>query len=363
MSCEGLHRRGHDVTLISGQAIGPEGELLGRAFEGGYKVIVLDSLRREINPFYDWWAGRQLSHLLGKIKPDIMHSHSSKAGILARRSAFKTGGMKIVHTIHGLPFHRYLPAWWNRLYVALERRAAQYTDAIVSVADAMTDQALAEGVGNSEQFTTIYSGMEIEPYLTRTADADRWRQAMNLSDEAVLVTQVSRLAELKGHEYIIQAAGRLDDSRLHFCFVGDGLWRRRIEATIARLGLADRFHLTGLVSPQDIPALMHASDIVVHCSLREGLARALPQAMLAGKPVISFDVDGAKEIVKTNMGILLQPKDVPGLTAAIQTLAGSPPLRQALGQAGRELCRGLFDHNQMVDKLEDLYNRLLLRNY
>ncbi len=359
LSCEGLHAHGHDVTLVTGPALGPEGELLSRAMAGGYRVEVLDPLRREINPLLDLKAYRQLRSLLGELRPDVMHSHSSKAGILARKAAVEVGRMQIVHTIHGLAFHPY-GAWWrNLLYTKLEKRAALKTDALVSVADAMTHQAFAAGVGRLDQYITIHSGMEVAPYEHRPPLADELRRAMGLSDADVLVTQVSRLAELKGHEYILAAAEKITDERVHFAFVGDGKLRQNIEADIGRMGLAKRFHLTGLLPPDQIPAVMHASDVVVHCSLREGLARAIPQAMLAGRPVISYDVDGAREVVNADTGILLPPRDIAGLCLAIETLAGSKELRDRLGATGRENCRQLFDHNRMVDQLEQLYERLM----
>jgi len=359
LTCEGLHARGHEVTLITGPAIGPEGELLARAREGGYRVIVVDAMRREIHPARDRRTGSELRKLLAELRPDVMHSHSSKAGILARAAAAKVGGMKIVHTVHGLAFHPYERWWRNRLYVALERSAARRTDAIVSVADAMTAQALAAGVGSPEQYTTIYSGMEVEHFLTRPGDAGEVRAALRLPKGAVVVTQISRLAELKGHEFILEAARQIDNEKVCFCFIGDGRLRGRIEARIAELGLAGRFRLTGLVPPDRIPALLHASDLLVHCSLREGLARALPQAMLAGLPVVSFDVDGAREVVDAETGILLAPKDSAGLALAVETLADCEPLRKKLGHAGRRRCREMFDHNRMVDQIERLYRRLL----
>jgi len=360
LTCEGLHARGHDVTLIAGPPIGPEGQLMTRAQSGGYRVIELPDMRREINPVRDRRSYRRLIELLVELRPDIMHSHSSKAGILARKAAARVGDMKIVHTVHGLPYHQYLRRWRNRLYIALEKRAARRSDAIVSVADAMTRQALAAGVGCPEQYTTIFSGMEVARYVNRPAEADAFRASLGLSDDAILVTQVSRLAELKGHEYIIEAAERITDRRVHFCFVGDGHWRGRIESDVARRGLRDRFSLTGLLAPQRISAVMHATDILVHCSLREGLARTLPQAMLAATPVISFDVDGACEVVDDSTGILLPPGDVNGLAEAIGKLSNSPDLRRSLGSAGCKKCRDIFDHDRMVDRIEKLYDKLLL---
>jgi len=359
LTCEGLHARGHEVTLLSGPTTGPEGQLVTRVQAGEYRYVEIDPLCRPIAPGRDRRAYRRLVRMLDEIRPEIMHSHSSKAGILARKAAAAVGGIRIVHTVHGLAFHRYQSWWRNGLYIALEKRAAGRTDAIVSVADAMTTQALLAGVGRPGQYTTIRSGMEVGPFLRRPPRADEYRRAMGLADDDVLVTQVSRLAELKGHEHILDAAARIDERRIHFCFVGDGTRRKRIEARIARDQLADRFHLTGLVPPEDIPAIMHATDILVHCSFREGLARALPQAMLAGRPVVSFDVDGAREIVDADTGILLEPGDTAGLALAIETLAGCPELCAKLGDAGRRRCIEPFDHNRMVDQIEALYRRIV----
>jgi glycosyltransferase involved in cell wall biosynthesis len=214
-------------------------------------------------------------------------------------------------------------------------------------------------VGAPEQYTTVYSGMKVSRFLDRPAEADAWRKAMGLCRDDVLVMQVARLADLKGHAYILDAAGGIKDERVHFCFVGDGKLRPAIDARIHRMGLADRFHLTGLVAPEEVPALLHAGDVLVHCSLREGLARAIPQAMLAKRPVISFDIDGASEVVNDRTGILLSPGDAVGLQFAIETLAGSPELREQLGAAGREQCRERFDHNRMVNQIEAVYRRLM----
>jgi len=361
LTCEGLRARGCEVTLVTGPALGPEGDLMNRARSGGYEVFLIDDMRREISPLRDLRAYHRIAELLKRIRPDIVHSHSSKAGILTRRGAAKIGGMKIVHTVHGLPFHPYEEWWRNRLYISLERRSARRTDAIISVSDAMTAQALAARVGTPDQYTTIYSGMMVRSFANRPPLSDKLRSKMNLPPHGLLVTQVSRLAELKGHNFIIEAASRIRDPKVHFCFVGDGRLRERIESEIAQRGLVERFHLTGLLPLEQIPAVMHASDIVVHCSLREGLPRAIPQAMLASRPVICFDVDGARELVDTQTGILLPPEDVDGLVLAVESLKDAPELRYRLGSAGRARCVRLFDHNRMVDEILKVYDRVLQR--
>lgn len=358
LTCRGQYRDGHDVTLITGPSAGPEGRLISTAVKDGFRTIIIDELVRPIAPRLDAKAADKLDKILRELKPDIVHTHSSKAGILGRKAAAKIAASKIVHTIHGLAYHRYNSWWRNRFYIALEKSAALRCDAIISVADAMTTQALAAGVGRPEQYTTIYSGMETQPYLKHSGDAAEFKKSLNLPDGAVLVTQVSRLAELKGHEFIIAAAEKIRDPRIIFCLVGDGHWRGRIERAIRRRGLASRFRLTGLLPPSQIPTVMHATDVLIHCSLREGLARTLPQGMLTGKPVISFDIDGAREVVDASTGILLPPKDTAGLVEGIAVLADHPQLRDELGAAGRQRCKTKFDWRTMVNQIQKVYQRI-----
>ena len=359
LTCRGQQGKGHDVTLITGPAAGPEGELISAAKKDAFGTIIVDELRREISPRLDFITYHRLEKILRELKPDIVHTHSSKAGILGRKAAAKIGESKIVHTIHGLGYHRFNSWWRNQFYITLEKRAAARCDAIISVAEAMTIQALKAGVGTPNQYTTIYSGMDVEPYLRRPSETDAFRNSLNLPDDAIVVTQVSRLAELKGHEFIIAAAEKIRDPRIIFCLVGGGHLTERIKREIRKRGLTDRFRLTGLLPPSQIPAVMHTTDILIHCSLREGLARTLPQAMLAGKPVISFDIDGASEVIDASTGILLPPKDVPGLVEGITVLANHPQLRDELGTAGRQRCKTRFDWRTMVKQIQRVYQRVL----
>ncbi len=358
LTCEGLHARGWEVTLVTGPALGPEGELLSRARAGGYRVIVLDDLRREIHPLRDWRTQRELTRLLRRLRCDLVHTHASKAGIVGRRAARRVGGMGIVHTIHGLPFHPYQSPWRNRLYVHLERSAARYTHALLTVADAMTRDALAAGIGRPQQYTTVYSGMDVERFVHRPPDTDAFRAALHLPPDAVLLTQIARLAELKGHDVLLDLLERIDDPRLVLCLVGDGALRGWIESEIARRGLRDRVRLTGLLPPERIPTALHATDILVHCSLREGLARTLPQGLLAGKPVVSFDVGGAAEVVDDATGALVPVGDLERLRHAVTALAADPALRDRLGATGRSRCIERFDHHRMVQRIEEAYRRV-----
>jgi glycosyltransferase involved in cell wall biosynthesis len=148
-----------------------------------------------------------------------------------------------------------------------------------------------------------------------------------------------------------------------FLLVGDGILRRPLEQQIAAAGLTGYFHFTGLVPPARIPALVGAMDLLVHASLREGLARALPQALIAGKPVVSYDVDGAREVVVSGeTGFLIPPQTIAPLAEAIVRLAADPPLRRRFGQTGRERFTERFRHETMTQQLRAIYLRLLNRS-
>lgn len=361
LSCRGQRELGHDVTLITGPAIGPEGSLLERAQGDGYRVIVVDEMRRAIRPWRDFRAYRRLVTLLREIRPDIVHTHSSKAGILGRRAARRADVPAVVHTIHGLAFTASTHAAVNWFYKILEKRAAPLTTRIVCVADAMREQSLAAGIGIPEQYVTIYSGMETDPFLHPPISRSQVRQSLGLNDEQIVVGTIARLFDLKGHEDLLQIAPQLcaEFPHLRFLWVGDGLLRGQFEAEMKRMGLRDRFNLTGMVPPQRVPELTGAMDILVHPSRREGLARALPQAALAGIPAIAYDVDGNREGIRhTITGTILPPFDVKKLSEAIRMLLKDESLRRRMGQAGREFALGRFDAKVMVQELDRMYGEI-----
>ena len=142
-------------------------------------------------------------------------------------------------------------------------------------------------------------------------------------------------------------------------FIGDGIWRERLVERARSLPVPDAVRFTGLVPPDEIPELLGGLDAVIHPSLREGLARVLPQALIVGRPAISYDVDGAREVVLPETGILLRPRDIEGLTAAVLRLAADPGLRASMGAEGRRRFADQFRMETMTDRLRDLYVELL----
>jgi glycosyltransferase involved in cell wall biosynthesis len=338
--------------------------LVDKARAGGVPLAIVPALRREIHPWRDTASYLRLKRLLREFRPDVVHTHSGKAGLLGRMAATSVGVPAIVHTVHGAPFHPYQNGVARALFRRCELFAAARCDALISVADAMTDLLVNAGVAPREKFTTIYSGMEVEPLLHSGEHRGAVRRALGYADEHVVVGKIARLFHLKGHEYVIAAARQVvaADPRVRFLFVGNGILTTRLQQQVRDAGLEEQFQFAGLVGPERIPGLVAATDMVVHASLREGLARVLPQALLAGKPVISYDIDGAREVVISDAtGFLLPPKSVDEMAAAILKLAGDSALRERLGAAGRERCAADFCHQHMTRRVREVYEKILLQ--
>ncbi len=362
LSVLGQGEAGHTVRLLTGPTTGPEGTLAPLAQARGVDVVEEPALLRAIHPVRDVQAAARIRRHIRLFAPDVVHTHSTKAGVLGRWAAWAERVPAIVHTIHGLPFHPYLP-WWKRTpFVLAERWAARRCHRLVSVADAMTRQACAAGVGRPGQYLTVYSGMEIEPFLRRDRDRDALRARYGLAPDDVVVAKVARLFELKGHDDLFRAAVRLlpRHPRLRFFLIGDGVWRERLEREAERLGIRERVVFAGLVPREELPGALATADLVVHCSLREGLARVLPQALLSGKPTVSYDVDGAREVIRPGeTGFLAPARDIDALTSAIAEILDHPAEAAALTAAGTTLCRERFACQTMVDRLLALYAELL----
>lgn len=370
------------VVLITGPTQGPEGRLLEQGRGRGLKVIEIPSLRRSIHPIRDALAYRHLLRVLKEFQPEVVHTHSAKAGLLGRAAAWSLPQLSnprsnqarrlprhqrpplVVHTVHGAPFHPYQSSASRHFFIACERWAAKRCHHMICVADAMTDRLVQANVAPASSFTTIYSGMEIEPFLESKVHRESMRQRLGFRPHDVVVGKVARLFHLKGHSLLIEAARIAVQSQpqLKFLLMGDGILKSELESQIDAAGLKDHFHFAGLVPPEQMPRYLSACDLLAHCSLREGLARALPQALLCGIPAISFDVDGAREVVFDRVtGRLIAPEDVPSLAEAIVELAKRPDLRESWGREGKIRCTQLFDHRQMTAQIRGLYQQWLDR--
>jgi glycosyltransferase involved in cell wall biosynthesis len=389
LSCEGQANLGHAVHLAFGPIYGPEGSLLQRAQDfrthdaRRIECHEIPHLVREINPRADRACLRELRELIEKIRPDIVHTHSSKAGILGRMAAWKVFEASdnqrpaVIHTIHGPPF---MPGddlktrAKNWIYTIAERHAAKRCHTIVSVADAMTHQFLARGIGHPDQYITVRSGMETQRFLKPAPgeDRDSVRASLGIPKDAFVIGTVARLAEHKGHDTLLDALSNdlRTDPRWRLLWVGDGWWADRLLARVRELGLEKQVITTGLVPQDRIPALMRAMDVLCHPSEREGLPRTVPQALLCAVPVVASDCDGTPEacldpftdptIPDARMtGRLFPVGNADQLRAAVRWMHEHPAERKRLGEQGRALCARAFSTETMVAELETVYANAL----
>ena len=348
------------VDLISGLSEGPEGSLENQFSSFPGMLRIMPELVRPIRPWKDLRAMRNLRELFNREKPDIVHTHSGKAGVVGRLAAAQARVPIIVHTIHGPSFGRFQSAVPNLVFRFAEQRAARVTTQFVTVADAMKTQYLAAGIGRAEQYTRIFSGFNLQPFLT-AANNPALRDRFGIDPGDIVVGKIARLVELKGHDDLFTIAPALVRKcpKIKFLLVGDGHGREQFDQRARALGLQGHFAFAGLVPPEAVARLVGIMELVVHLSLREGLARALPQALAAARPVVAYDCDGAAEVcVENETGFLVRPGDLNTLQQRILQLAEDPRLRERLGQRGREFVRELFPVQRMVDDLHALYLKL-----
>jgi glycosyltransferase involved in cell wall biosynthesis len=353
-----------EVELISGPTRGPEGSLepIARAVPG--LLHLESSLVRPVHPVMDALAYLRLRSHFRRTRPRIVHTHSGKAGIVGRFAARHAGVPLVIHTVHGPSFGPFQGGAANAVFRGAERAAGRQTDHFVVVAEAMARQYLDAGIGTPAQYTRIFSGFDLAPFLGVRRDPEL-AERLGLRPGDFVVGKVARLFQLKGHDDLFASAVEMVRRvpNVRFLLLGDGPWRARFETMAATTpGLAGRFVFAGLVPPSEVSRYLGLMDVLVHLSRREGLARVLPQALAAGKPVIAFDCDGAAEVCRDlETGFLLQVGDLVGLVDRVARLAGDPELASRLGATGRSWVRERFSEEALVQSLDALYRRLLQR--
>jgi glycosyltransferase involved in cell wall biosynthesis len=358
----GLRKKpGVDVKLISGPTVGPEGSLELEFRNAPEILTVVSELVRPVHPLKDFLALQKIEKILREQKPDVVHTHSGKAGILGRLAARRAKVPVIIHHIHGPSFGNFQGAAANFIFTAAEKRAARVTDHFFCSAGAMTRLYLAAGIGRPEMFTRIFSGFNLEPFLNWTNDL-ALRKKLGLEENHFVIGKIARLFKLKGHADLLAAFAKIlpqiPNARL--LFVGDGILRGEIENQAQILGIADKVIFTGLVPPNEVARYVGIMDCLAHLSYREALSRALPQALVAGKPVIVYDFDGADEICLENeTGFVVPTGDIGAAAKKLLLLANDPALRKKLGERGRQFVKENFAVEKMVDDQYNIYLKLI----
>ncbi len=354
LSARGLVEAGHECLLLSGPSEGREGSLLQRMKNPGFAVMESPLFVREISPWTDLRAIYWLADFLKKERFDVIHTHSSKAGIVGRIAGRMAGVPLVVHTIHGLAFGPYDSFLKNQLYIRAERFAANRCDRIYSVAQAMIDQCLAAKIGRPEQFKVVYSGMELERFLDAQPDA-ALRSELGIPEKNCrVVGAVARLFPRKGYEDFFPVAAQVARAcpDVRFLIMGDGPSRAAYEKMTEELGIRDRVIFAGLVSPDRIAEYIALTDVVAHFSLKEGLPRVAVQALAEAKPVVAYPLDGTPEVVLDGKsGFLVPPGNHEAAAQALIRILEHPDERRGLGEYGRSLVRDKFPWKKMSDTL------------
>jgi glycosyltransferase involved in cell wall biosynthesis len=347
------------VDVVSGPQTGSEGSLISEVRARGIRLTLLPTLVREVNPLKDAIALGALVRLIRHGGYDIVHTHSSKAGILGRWAARLAGVPTIVHTVHGWGHHDRQHPLVRRLYVLLEQVTQRITDRLIVVSPRDIQKGLADGIATPEKYVTIRSGIELARFQQPARPREAVRAELGIPLGTVVVGTVTRLSPQKAPLDLLAAAAQVAAHRqdVHFVIVGDGPLRAEVEARVVASGLAECVHLTGL--RRDVADLMHSFDVFALTSLWEGLPRVLPQAMAAGLPIVATGVDGNAEAVQDGVnGFLTPPGDPHAMATALLQLLEGPALSERMGQAGR--ARAVeFDVHKMVSDIAALYETLL----
>ncbi len=362
LTCMGHIAKGHEVTLITGPSEGPEGKLLEKMLPPPeLKIIEVPELEREIHLATDYKAYRALRKIFKEHAYDVVHTNSSKAGLVGRAAAWAEKVPLVVHTVHGQAFHRYEKPWKNQIYIWAERFAAKRCHKIFAVADAMIQQCVEAKVAPRSKYEVVYTGMDLDSFVNAQRD-EALRASLNIPSDALVIGTIARLFPLKGYEQLTPAAIQAvqENPKIHFLFLGDGTIRPEIEKMINDANVSANFHVMGMVKPEEVPMYTAQMDALAHFSLREGLPRGVVQALAAAKPVVAFNLDGTPEVVKDGeTGYILEPTATTSeLVSAMRKLVEDTATRERMGKAGQTFVCKYFDWKYMSDRVLDLYKEL-----
>jgi glycosyltransferase involved in cell wall biosynthesis len=321
---------------------------------------LITALRRRLSPLRDVRAFWDLYRVFRRERPAIVHTHTSKAGVLGRVAAWMAGVPVVVHTPHGHVFYGHFGRGASRLFLRLERALARRTTRLIALTAAERDEHLQRGVGRPEQFAVVPSGVDLERFRAVAGVTDHRLPGLDLPPDAVVVGSVGWLTPVKGHRYLVEALGRLKPShpRLHGVIVGTGELLEELQALAVASGVGDAIRFAGL--RHDVPECLAAMDVFVLPSLNEGMGRALVEAMAAGLPVVATRVGGVPALVQDRRnGLLVPPGDAAALAGALDELLRNPAWAKELGAAAGASIDARFGAAQMVRMVDAIYEQAL----
>lgn len=353
LSCNAFAERGHDVTLIFGRAFSEE---MVRAVHPRVRSVQLPTLRRSISPAADAAALSALRRCLRAVRPDVVHTHTSKAGILGRAAAIGLPRTAVVHGIHILPFVN-VGMVERALYLCLERVMAPFTDRYVSVSAAMRDIAIAHRIGSGPKHDVVPSGMDLERFIKARRQDVTTSNAREAAGTRFRVLYLANYEPRKQHKALMQAlaAGGARFADVELVLAGHGAEKEKLARLPEKLGLADQIVVAGFVQAPE--SLIASADVCVYCSAREGLPRAVVQYCAAGRPVVAFALPGMEAVVRDGEnGFLCRQDDFAGLLDGVRKILDDPALRSRMSAASARTDLDAWGAEHMYHRLRRIYD-------
>lgn len=325
----------------------------------GVKVAPLPAMVCSIRPLKDFRALFSLVWLILREKPDIVHTHSSKAGILGRLAARIAGVSHIVHTPHGHVFYGHFGVCASKIFLWVEKIFSRFTDRMVALTDGEKKDYIKLSVCTSEKLFKIHSGVDLKPFMHSNGKRVEKRRSLGLDQNGTVIGFVGWLLPIKGPAYLLKAMAHIwpDYPTASLVMVGKGELDVDLRAEALRMNANGRVKFMGW--REDIHEIMPVFDLLVLPSLNEGMGRVLVEAMAAGKPVVASEVGGIPDLVKHGeTGYLVRPADEKALARGIRRILDDPESARQMGQRGKEHCRQ-FSLEAMIEKLDNLYSDLI----
>lgn len=349
----GLKEKGINIVMASGPSQQPEELPVEFSQRFHIPYYPLFHLRREISPIHDTLALLGIISLIRKEKPDILHTHTTKAGILGRTA----GGItrtRTIHTPHGHLFYGYFGRGKEQLYVLLERLAARGCKRIITVSEDERRAYLRKGIGNAKKVVTVYNGIDTRQF---PGDGNKVRAELRIAQRVPVVGFVGRMEWVKGPDRFVEAAKEVQVAcpQAHFVIIGDGPMQEELMRMTQEIPC---LHFLGY--REDIPDLIAALDLLIIPSRNDGFNLAAVEAMASSKPIVATAVGGLPEVVGDG-GILVKPDDTKGLAQKTIRLINTPHLRKQIGKRGKERSATLFDWNVCLQKTLDIYHQVMGR--
>jgi glycosyltransferase involved in cell wall biosynthesis len=358
-----LDKNRYQIDVISGPQTGSEGSLIDELLARNIQLRILPYLVREINPIKDLITIVEILKHIRRNQYSIIHTHSSKAGILGRIAAYLAGATLIVHTVHGWSFHDHMPRFTRRIYIFLEQVTARISDALIVVSNRDADQGKKYNIMPSGEYHLIRSAIPQDEFYECSLDRHLVRSDLGIPEDAPVLGNVGRFSVQKNPLEWVKVAALVKQAvpNCFFLLVGDGPLRSQVDSLLQESGLLQYTIMTGL--RRDIPQLLSAMDVFLLTSLWEGLPRVIPEAMLVGVPVVSSSVDGSAEIILDGItGYTCQPGDIHSFANRCIELLIDSEKRNRISKAARCYASQTYDLKHMVTQIDQLYMDLLIKH-